>query len=682
MNLAKPSYFTNRELSWLEFNSRVLEEAMDESVPLLERLGFISIVSSNLDEFFMVRIAGLKEQVDAGLETVDAAGLSPAKQLTLASERIHEMVSMQYKCYTDLLTDLITAGIKIIDYGNLDEIQTEYISDYFDDIIMPVLTPMAIDAGRPFPFIAGNSVNIVFILERDGARNYAIVRVPGVIPRIIKIPDGLQGETYIFIESIIIQRAAELFKGYDILGSTCFRVTRDADLSIDEDDVSDLLFEIEQQVRQRQWGSPVRLELSRNCDRETRTFLRSSLGISESDTYYIDGPIDLSVMMSFKNRINGYDVLKYPEQPPLSVPALAKGSMFKAISGKDHMVHLPYQSFDCVQDFLNEAADDPDVLAIKQVLYRVSGDSPIVETLIRAARNQKQVTVLVELKARFDEENNITWAKKLERAGCHVIYGIRGLKVHSKVLLVIRREPDGIKRYVHLATGNYNDKTARIYTDLGFFTCRESIASDASSLFNNLTGYTLLPEMKKLAASPDGIRTFIYKSIDNEMRNASEGLPAAITIKANSLSDTDMIKKLYEASSAGVDIKLIIRGICCLRPGIRKVSANIRVKSIVGRYLEHSRIYCFENNGNPSFYIGSSDMMERNLDRRVETIFPIEDPGLRQRLTEILEIHWNETDKSRWLKSDGKYSKPEKSGKESQVLLYEYYKNLIKSDHS
>ena len=585
-------------------------------------------------------------------------------------------------CYVDILNQLETSGIKIVEYSDLGELQRKYVEDYFDDIVMPVLTPMAIDAGRPFPFIANKSVNIAFLIEKNGIKNYAIVRVPEVIPRIIKVPDGLAGETYIFVESIIIRRAADLFKGYNILGTTCFRVTRDADLSIEEDDVSDLLSEIEQQVRQRQWGSPVRLELSRQSDRETRAFIKTALNISDEDTYYIDGPLDLSIMMSFSYKIDGHEELKYKIQLPLKIPGLEKGSIFEAVSKKDYLVHLPYQSFECVQNFLSEAADDPDVLAIKQVLYRVSGDSPIVETLIRAAKNKKQVTVLVELKARFDEENNITWARKLEHAGCHVVYGIVGLKVHSKVLLVIRREPDGIKRYVHLASGNYNDKTARLYTDIGFFTSRESIAADASSLFNNLTGFAMLPEMKKLAVSPDGIRAFLYKSIDNEIKNANEGFPAGFTIKANSLSDTGMIQKLYEASAAGVNIRLIIRGICCLRPGIKKVSANIKVKSIIGRYLEHSRIYIFENNGNPSVYVGSADMMSRNLDRRVEAIFPIEDSKLKQRLIDIVEIQWHETDKSRWLKSDGRYTKTEKTGKEAQVQLYEYTKKLIKDNQS
>jgi len=680
MNLGKPTYYTNRELSWLEFNSRVLEEAIDETVPLLERLKFISIVSSNLDEFFMVRIAGLKEQVLAGFSTPDAAGLTPIKQLKLTSIRIHDMTALQYKCYSDdILPSLGNKGIKILEYNELDDIQRDYIENYFDDIILPVLTPMAIDAGRPFPFISNKSVNIAFMIERNGKKNNAIVRVPNVIPRIIKVPDGLTGESYIFIESVITSMASLLFKGFNIIGSACFRITRDADLSIEEDDASDLLLQIEQQVKERQWGSPVRLEISRNSDKVTRDFIMSALQISEDDTYYIDGPIDLSEMMSFSYRIEGHDELRYKTQIPLNTPELEAGHMFEAISKRDYLVHLPYQSFDCVLNLLDEAADDPDVLAIKQVLYRVSGDSPVVKTLIRAANNGKQVTVLVELKARFDEENNITWARRLEHAGCHVVYGILGLKVHSKVLLIIRKEPDGIKRYVHMASGNYNDKTARLYTDLGFFTSRESIGADASSLFNNLTGYAILPEMKKLAVSPDGIRNFLCKAIDNEIRNASEGRPAGIRIKVNSMSDTRMVRKFYEASSSGVDIKMIVRGICCLRPGIRKISSTIEVKSIVGRYLEHSRIYYFENGGNPVVYVGSADMMSRNLDRRVETLFPVESPELKKRLIDILDIQWAETDKTRWLKSDGKYSKAEKTGKEVHVELYEYNKSIVEN---
>jgi polyphosphate kinase len=537
---------------------------------------------------------------------------------------------------------------------------------------------MAIDAGRPFPFISNKSVNIAFLVEKNDLKSYAIVRVPSVIPRIIRIPDGISGHSYIFAEELIIERSGELFSGYELAGASCFRVTRDADLSIEEDDAVDLLAEIEQQVKQREWGNPVRLEISRKSGKETRSFIMTALGVGHDDTYYIDGPIDLSCMMSFSNKLDGFDGLRYKTPVPIGTPDLTRGNMFQAMSEKDYLVHLPYQSFDCVLNLLKDASKDPDVLAIKQVLYRVSGDSPVVETLINAANNGKQVTVLVELKARFDEENNILWARKLEHAGCHVVYGIPGLKIHSKILLVIRKEPDGIKRYIHMATGNYNDKTARLYTDIGFFTSRESIAADASSLFNNLTGYAVLPDMKKLAVSPYGIRTFLYKAIDNEIKNSSAGLSSGIKIKVNSLSDAEMISKLYEASAAGVEIKLIVRGICCLRPGLKKVSANIQVKSIVGRYLEHSRIYCFDNNGNPLLYAGSADMMNRNLDRRVETLFPVEDGPLKERLMEILDIQWNETDKSRWLKSDGKYIKSDKTGYETHTKLYEYTKKIVK----
>ncbi len=647
MDFTKPSYYTNRELSWLDFNSRVLGEALDESVPLLERTKFISIVSSNLDEFFMVRIAGLKEQMQAGFTRPDPSGLTPSQQLKSASVRIHEMVSSQYRCFNRaLLPALHDKGITFTSYEKLTERQTEYINDYFDDIIFPVLTPMAIDAGRPFPFIANKTVNIAFRLQKENNEHYAIVRIPSVIPRIIKVPAGLNDESYLFIEDIITQNASRLFHGYEIVSSTGFRVTRDADLSIDEDDAVDLLSEIEQQVRQRQWGLPVRLEIERGQDIKTRTFLTSTLGLQQDDIYLIDGHIDLSCLLDFSGMPSGFQDLTYPENPPAVSAEISSKSMFELMKEKDYLVHHPYQSFEAVMKFLDEAADDPDVLAIKQALYRVSGNSPVVQALIRAAQNGKQVTVLVELKARFDEEKNISWARMLEHAGCHVVYGKVGLKIHSKILLVIRREKSGIKRYIHMGTGNYNNKTARLYTDFGFFTSRESFAVDLSSLFNTLTGYTIIPEMKKLIVAPDGLRTFFEKAIKNEIKNAKNGDPARIIAKMNSLSDPGIIKLLYEASCAGVEIHLIIRGICCLKPGIKNVSSNIKVKSIVGRYLEHSRIFCFENGGTTMIYMGSADMMTRNLDRRVEALFPIEDEKIKERIIDILDILWHETDKS------------------------------------
>ncbi|MFO7612277.1 MAG: polyphosphate kinase 1 [Clostridia bacterium] len=681
MEIAKSFPFTNRELSWLDFNSRVLGEALDETVPLLERIKFISIVSSNLDEFFMVRIAGLKEQISAGFLRTDPSGLTPAAQLKSASAKIHGMVSRQYRCFAKTLIPLMHKnGITFTEPEGLTERQSEYMSEYFDDIVFPVLTPMAIDAGRPFPFIPGKTLNIAFRLGHEGREHHAIVRVPSIIPRIIRIPAGLNDECYLFLENLIIEKAQVLFKGYDILGFTCFRVTRDADLSIDEDDAVDLLSEIEHQVRQRQWGLPVRLEIDRKSDGQTRSFLSSALDISSIDTYFIDGPIDLSCLFDFSSVPLNFPDLRYPEQIPVLPQFAARESLFEAISKSDLLVHHPYESFDKVLDFLNEAADDPDVLAIKQALYRVSGDSPVVRALIRAANNGKQVTVLVELKARFDEENNITWARKLELEGCHVVYGIPGLKIHSKLLLVIRRERSGIKRYMHLGTGNYNDRTARLYTDFGFFTARESFAVDVSSVFNNLTGYTVEPGMKKLAVAPGGLRGFFSRMISNEIRNAREGRPAKIIAKMNSLSDPDIINLLYEASSAGVEINLIVRGICCLKPGIKKVSSNIKVKSIIGRYLEHSRIYYFHNGEDPLIYIGSADMMTRNLDRRVESLFPIEDGEIKKRILDVIDILWNETDKTRWLKSDGRYTLPEKTGREAHVLLYEYAKHINSAD--
>lgn len=673
MDLNKPSYYTNRELSWLDFNSRVLGEALDESVPFLERIKFISIFSSNLDEFFMVRIAGLKEQIQAGYNHPDPSGLTPEQQLKAASAKIHDLVSAQYHCFNRFLKpSLHDRGITFISYNKLSERQTEYINDYFNDIIFPILTPMAIDAGRPFPFIANKTVNIAFHLQKDNEEQYAIVRIPSVIPRIIKVPAGLNDENYIFIEDIITQKAPLLFRGYEILDSTCFRITRDADLSIDEDDAVDLLSEIEQQVKQRQWGLPVRLEIERGQDTKTRKYLTDMLKLKQDDIYLIDGNMDLSCLMDFSSIPINFNELRFPEFSPVLSSEIINRSMFDLITEKDYLVHHPYESFDAVMKFLNEAADDPDVLAIKQALYRVSGNSSVVQALIRAAENGKQVTVLVELKARFDEENNILWARLLEHAGCHVVYGKVGLKIHTKVLLVIRREKSGIKRYIHLGTGNYNDKTARIYTDFSFFTSKESFAVDISSLFNTLTGFTIMPEMKKLIVAPDGLRTFFKKAVKNEIKNAQKGNPARIVAKMNSLSDPDMIAMLYEASCEGVEIHLIVRGICCLKPGIKNISSNIEVKSIVGRYLEHSRIYCFENGGSNLIYLGSADMMTRNLDRRVETLFPIEDENLKEHIIETLKILWNETDKTRWLKSDGRYTRPIKTGAEAHIQLHDF----------
>ncbi len=678
MDYGKPAYYTNRELSWLDFNTRVLEEAVDETVPLLERLKFISIVSSNLDEFFMVRIAGLKEQQLAGFKGKDASGMTPSEQLSACFSKIRKMIDRQYRGFNRLLPKLDKKGVTFLDWNKLTDRQAEYVNEYFEDIIHPVLTPLAIDAGRPFPFISNKTVNIAFHIENNGEYHYALVRLPTVLPRIIRIPAGLNDDSYMFIEEIIIQKAQSLFRGFTIKGATCFRLTRDADLSIDEDDAIDLLAEIEQQVRQRQWGLPVRLEIERKSDKSVRSFLMGSFDLSPPDVYLADGPLDLSCLMEFTSIPEGFPELRNPDQPPVPSTLPPDKNMFELISKKDYLLHHPYQSFEPVLRFLEQAASDPDVLAIKQALYRVSGDSPVISALIKAAQNGKLVTVLVELKARFDEENNISWARTLEKAGCHVIYGLAGLKIHSKILLVIRREKDGIRRYMHLGTGNYNDSTARLYTDIGFFTSRESFASDMTALFNNLTGYAVLPDMKKLAVAPTGLRNFFENAVRNEMEHAAKGHPAGITAKLNSLSDPDIIRLLYEASSSGVEIKLIVRGICCLKPGIKNVSSNIKVKSIVGRYLEHSRIYRFENGGNPLYYLGSADLMGRNLDRRVETLFPVEDGGIKNRLFDILTILWEETDKTRWLKSDGRYTSPEKTGNEAHVKLYEYAGSLTR----
>ncbi len=683
MNLDNPKYYLNRELSWIEFNDRVLDEAISKANPLLERLKFLSITGSNFDEFFMIRVAGLKEQMNIGYDRTDAAGMTAEEQLNAISEKVHRMVEKQYNCLNkSILPKLKSEGITFLDENELTKPQIDFLNEYFTTTVFPVLTPMAIDQGRPFPQILNKSLNQAVILENEKKEAMlAIVQVPSVLPRFVRLADENEElSLFISMEKIIKLNIEKLFRGHKIISVSPFRLTRNADLSIDEEDAGDLLEEIEKSLRQREKGFPVRLELEKSATSQTKEILFKMLEISEDEVYEVNGPIDLSAFMKIAT-MDGYDELKYEKFYPQPVIEFKEGkSTFSTIKKRDIFLHHPYQSFEPVLRFLEEAAEDPKVLAIKQSLYRVSGNSPIVKSLIKAAENGKQVTVLVELKARFDEENNIQWARKLEMAGCHVVYGLVGLKTHCKILLVVRQEDDGIKRYVHLSTGNYNDKTAKLYTDTAMFTSKESYGADASALFNVLTGYSKPPEWKKFSVAPIGMRDTFIHYIENEIEHVKQGREGRIIVKNNSLLDQDIIKALYKASQTGVKIDLIVRGICALRSGVKGLSENINVYSIVGKYLEHSRIYYYENGGNPKIFMSSADWMPRNLDRRVETLFPVEETKIKDEIKEVLEIILTDNTKLRIQKSNGDYELKKHQGipsLDSQSALSEFYSEKL-----
>lgn len=673
-DLFDSSLYINRELSWLEFNERVLEEAFDKTNPILERFNFLAITASNMDEFFMVRVAGLMEQVYAGRTRKDIAGLTPMEQLRRISDRVHEMVARQYSCLSrSLIPQLKADKIVFKNYEELNSPQREFVKQYFNTILFPVLTPMAIDSSRPFPLVANKSLNL--IVELAGAEEkYAVVQVPSVVSRLVELNNTQDGQReFIFLEDIIKHFIDKLFEGCKVVSVHAFRITRNSDLEIDEEESHDLLVEIEESIKRRKWGDPVRLEVEKDISESSFDFLERQLEINPEDIYRISGTIDLTVYFAVAG-IKGCDHLRNQPMPPSPVKAFRDRDMFEVIKEKDVLVHHPYESFDCVVNFVKLAAADPCVLAIKQTLYRVSGNSPIIAALIQAAENGKQVTVLLELKARFDEENNINWARKLENAGCHVVYGLVGLKTHCKLCMVVRKEEDGIHRYLHLGTGNYNDKTAKLYTDMGMFTAKESYGADVSKLFNVLTGYSKSTNYMKIAAAPTGLREMFMDNIANEMKNAREGKPAYIKAKMNSLVDDGIIRALYEAAMAGVKIDLVVRGICCLRPGVPGISENIRVTSIVGRFLEHSRIYYFENGGEPKVYLASADWMQRNLDRRVEVAFIVEDEDIKKEVCEIMDITLADNVKARVMQSDGTYKRVDRRGKEpihSQMLFYD-----------
>ncbi len=652
--------FINRELSWLEFDARVLGEAEDVLNPLFERLKFLSITASNLDEFFMVRVASLKDMVNAGYTKKDIAGMTAAEQLAALDERTHAFVKRQYKIYNDeLVPALAREGFHII--GSHEELTHEqeiFVDKYFHEDVYPVLTPMAVDSSRPFPLIRNKTLNIAALLKKkngDDGTEFATVQVPSVLPRFVRLPG--EQDTIILLEEIIERNIDKLFLNYDILCAYPYRIMRNADLSIDEEDAADLLKEIEKQLKKRQWGQAIRLEVQGNIDKQLLKRLKSELNITDSDIYRIDGPLDLTFLMKLYGSFD-YAKLKTPKYMPAPVPELMNGkNIFEAVREGDILLHHPYQTFDPVVDFVRQAANDPGVLAIKQTLYRVSGNSPIVAALAAAAENGKQVSVLVELKARFDEENNIIWARKLEQAGCHVIYGLVGLKTHSKITLVVRREEDGIRRYVHLGTGNYNDSTAKLYCDMGLFTCSPAIGEDATAVFNMLSGYSEPVGWNKLSLAPLWLRDRFHYLVEREIRHAKEGQEAHIIAKMNSVCDKDIIELMYKASKAGVKIELIVRGICCLIPQLEGVSENITVRSIVGTFLEHSRIFYFENGGNPEIYMASADWMSRNLDRRVEIMFPVEDAKLKKEVKHILDVQLADNVKAQLMQPDGSYVK-------------------------
>ncbi|KNY25934.1 RNA degradosome polyphosphate kinase [Pseudobacteroides cellulosolvens] len=672
--------FINRELSWLEFNGRVLEEACDtRNNPVLERMKFLSIVSSNLDEFFMVRVAALMDQYLAGINGKDFSGLTPEEQLMRIEEKIQVMVKEQYDCYNkSLIPALKKEKILIKKLSELDKRQEKFIEDYYFNTVYPVLTPMVVDKSRPFPLVLNKSLNIALILENDDEDEpiFGMVQVPSVLDRLIKVPsDELSNQCFVFLEDVIEKYIDKLFTGYNKFTLTQFRITRNTDQALDEEEAEDLLQAIEEYIKKRKWGIVIRLEIKKKPDPRLLEILMEEFEINDQAVYYINGPLDLTYLMKLSS-ISGYDNLRYPSlTPAISEELTDIEDIFDVISKKDILLHHPYDSFDPVVRLIREASEDPKVLAIKQTLYRVSGNSPIVEALINAAENGKQVTVLVELKARFDEQNNIQWAKRLEMAGCQVIYGLVGLKTHCKVLLIIRMEQDGVKRYVHFGTGNYNDVTARFYTDMGLFSSNPYFGADASALFNMLSGYSKLPNMHKLYISPTGIRAKFVNLIDNEIFNAKEGKKAHIIAKVNSLVDEGIIRKLYEASCAGVKIDLIVRGICCLKPGVEGISENISVRSIVGRYLEHSRIFYFYNDGDEKIYLASADWMTRNLDRRVELLFPVEEKDTFRRIKEIIDVYLKDNVKARLLTSSGSYTRNHGKGRKlmnSQEYLSDF----------
>lgn len=678
----KPENYVNRELSWIDFNGRVLGEATDVSNSLLERANFLGITQSNVDEFFMVRVASLHKLAAANVTTTDASGLTPEEQLNAVNRKEHRMVQERYEIYNQqIIPQLAKEQINILHIKDLDQKQYEFIRRYFNDELMPVLTPMADDSSRPFPFISNSSLNIAISLRRDptarqpGKREtlegdqevnkkqnephddrqeaeikFATVRVPEIYKRLVRLP----GENnFILIDELVKEFLSMLFPGYQILATATYRVMRDMDLDVAEEDTSDLLRAVKHQLREREHGQVMRLEVEDTIDEWLEDQLIDNLHVSERSIYRVDGPVDLTFLKKLSGMVDGHADLRFkPFKPYLNPQLDMEHNIFKAIRQKDYLVQHPYDNFDAVVNFIHQAATDPAVLAIKMTLYRVSGNSPIIKYLGMAAQQGKQVTVLVEVKARFDEQNNVRWAQRLEQMGCHVIYGLVGLKTHCKVALVIRRDEDGLRRYMHLGTGNYNDVTAHFYTDMGLFTCAHELGVDMTNLFNMLSGFARPPYFYQLRVSPDGIRNFINQKIDDQIAVAKSGNPALIRMKMNSLSDKQIIAHLYDAAANGVKVQLLVRGITCLRNDLPELHNNIEVHSIVGRFLEHSRIYYFESNGHEEIYLASADMMTRNLNRRVEELYPVTQADTKARAIQIFDIMWRDNVKTRVLEGD------------------------------
>ena len=672
--------YLNRELSWLAFNDRVLQESRNRNNPLLEQLSFLAITASNLDEFFMVRVASLKDQVQAAYRRADLAGLEPQEQLEAIAQETHAMSARMYQNWGRLRQSLADQGQHFLSKEQIDSRHKELLRPYFDEYVYPILTPMAVDSGRPFPLISNRSLNLSVLLqarEDEDQHKFVTIQVPQVLARICPLPETEEGgRSYILLEDLIRLFLPEIFPQRRILASAVYRIMRNADLDFDEEEAHDLLHEIEKQLRLRLWGEVIRLEAEADIDRRLLQELLPRLKVAEQDIFLIDGPLDLRFLSKLAGRpeFSRREDLRYPPYQPqeawilrrrreeLAQEGHEEADIFDLIKRGPILLHHPYESFDPVLNFIRQAARDPEVLAIKQTLYRISGDSPIIGYLEEAARNGKQVLVLVELKARFDEENNIHWARRLEQAGCHVIYGLVGLKTHSKITLVVRREESGIRRYLHLGTGNYNDITARLYTDLGYFVSTEDLADDAVEFFNMLTGFAEPQEWKSLYVAPLWLRRGFETLIRREIQAARAGRRARIQAKMNSLVDQEMIDLLYEASAAGVEIDLIVRGICCLRPGIPGLSENIRVRSIVGRFLEHARIYMFHADGAEEVYLSSADWMSRNLTRRVELLFPVEDSLCRAAVKEIMQIQFNDRERAQAMQADGTYKRLPSAG--------------------
>lgn len=682
LDLTKPEYFYNRELSWLKFNLRVLKEAMVKETPLLERLKFIAISASNLDEFFMVRVASLWSNFDSGVEKRDASGMSVREQLVAISQAAHEQVRTQTKSLIALMAEMDAVKLHFRRVKDLSELGKDWLEEYYREVVFPVLTPMAVDASRPFPFLANKTLNLaVELIKADGEHSMGLIQVPSVLDRIVEVePEGKR--TFVFLEDIIASHCHDLFKGCHILDMVSFRVTRDSDLDLEEDDSVDLMKEVEESLRKRKRGAAVRLEIFKTNNNRIKKFLEENLDVTEMEVYEINGPLDPTCFFKFIGMKGMWPWLYEPFVPqrPLELPN--DSDLFAAIRENDILLHHPYESFDPVVKLVSDAADDPQVLAIKQTLYRVSGNSPIVAALARAAENGKQVTVLVELKARFDEANNILWARRLEKAGCHVIYGLVGLKTHAKIILIVRKEDNGIKRYLHLGTGNYNDSTAKLYTDLGLMTANDEFGSDASAFFNLLSGYSEPPVWNKLVMAPLGLREKIYALIDNEIAMVRSGREGHIIAKMNSLIDQPVIQKLYEASAAGVHIDLIVRGICGLRTGIEGISDNITVRSIVGRQLEHSRIFWFANGGEEQLYLSSADWMPRNLNDRVELFFPVETEEHIHRIKALLDLYLRDNVGAHMMQSNGSYRRVRNKLEpvSAQSTLYEMAQLAVTAD--